>query len=93
MATIGVCVFCAAASVAALFIFGGKGMKGIIQNVVDIEQTETNDTTEKCVICGRDTPYKISTPINQREFYLEGSGQICLHCHYKSYGKNRELYE
>ena len=45
---------------------------------------------EKCVICGADTPYRFSTPISQREFYVEGSGQICIHCHYEIYiKKNR----
>ena len=48
------------------------------------------DGIEKCVICGADTPYRFSTPISQREFYVEGSGQICRHCHYEIYiKKNR----
>ncbi len=61
-------------------------MDNIIKNVADVEQNEI-DPIEKCVICGAGTPYRRSTPISQREFYVEGSGQICRHCHYKIYIK------
>lgn len=51
---------------------------------------QSKDPIEKCVICGAETPYRFSTPISQREFYVEGSGQICQHCHYEIYiKKNR----
>ena len=62
-------------------------MNDIIKNVEELEQDKVNDPIEKCVICGADTPYRFSTPISQREFYVEGSGQICQHCHYKIYIK------
>lgn len=32
---------------------------------------------DKCVICGKDTPYLISTHIDLREGYFEGAGQGC----------------
>ena len=66
-------------------------MENLIKNVGELEQTNIDDQAEKCVICGAETPYKLSTPISQREFYVEGSGQICMHCHYKIYiKKNRQ---
>lgn len=52
------------------------------KNAAEVEKSRKDDPVEKCVICGADTPYRLSTPISQREFYVEGSGQICRHCHY-----------
>lgn len=65
-------------------------MKNIVGNVADTEANKANDPIEKCVFCGADTPYRFSTPISQRNFYVEGSGQICERCHYEIYiKKNR----
>lgn len=67
-----------------------KEMKKAITKIEEIEQNKVDDPIDKCVICGADTPYRFSTPISQREYYVEGSGQICLHCHYEIYiKKNR----
>ena len=41
---------------------------------------------ELCVLCGQETPYTKETHISEREFYVEGSGQLCLKCHIKLYG-------
>lgn len=61
-----------------------------IKSIVKTKQNKLDDHIEKCVICGAETPYRVSTPISQREFYVEGSGQICQHCHYEIYiKKNR----
>lgn len=62
-------------------------MEEKIKNVVETEQNKVDDPIEKCVVCGADTPYRFSTPISQREFYIEGAGQICRHCHYEIYIK------
>lgn len=35
---------------------------------------------ENCVICGAETQYTKSTPIEERENYIEGCGQICKEC-------------
>jgi hypothetical protein len=35
---------------------------------------------DKCVICGQETPYTISTHIDMRFFYVEGVGQLCSKC-------------
>lgn len=36
---------------------------------------------EKCVICGKETAYDFTTPVGQREFYVEGAGQLCRKCY------------
>lgn len=38
---------------------------------------------EKCVICGVDTNYNISTNVDMRVGYIEGVGQLCLECYNK----------
>ena len=36
-----------------------------------------NNPIEKCVICGKDTPYRFNDHIDYRVGYVEGSGQGC----------------
>ena len=62
-------------------------MKYPVKNVEEAETSNVSDPIEKCVICGANTPYRFRTPINRREFYVEGSGQICQRCHYEIYIK------
>jgi hypothetical protein len=33
---------------------------------------------DKCVICGKESPYTIETPIHLRIGYVEGAGQGCF---------------
>jgi len=35
---------------------------------------------EKCVVCGKETQYFRNTPIDKREHYVEGVGQVCEEC-------------
>lgn len=35
---------------------------------------------EKCIRCGRETEYEVSTPVTVRRYYIEGSGQLCEAC-------------
>ena len=58
-------------------------MDNLIKNVIEPELNNANAPIEKCVICGADTPYRFSTPISQRVFYVEESVQICQHCPYE----------
>ena len=37
-------------------------------------------TKEHCVNCGDETPYNWFTDINERAWYVEGSGQLCGKC-------------
>ena len=41
---------------------------------------------EKCVACGIDTDVPINQHIDQRFYYVEGSGQLCRTCWEKIYG-------
>ena len=36
---------------------------------------------EKCVICHKQTEYRVQQPISQRKFYVEGCGQLCEKCY------------
>jgi len=44
------------------------------------EGKERKEKIEVCVLCGKPTPYLITTPINEREGYVEGAGQLCANC-------------
>ena len=35
---------------------------------------------ELCIRCGQETPYDINFPVDQRLFYIDGSGQLCESC-------------
>lgn len=42
------------------------------------EQKETENKFDKCVLCGKKTPYTQNTHIDYRIGYVEGSGQGCF---------------
>ena len=44
---------------------------------------------EKCVSCEKETEEDINTPINHRDYYVEGPGQFCKDCWVELY---LELY-
>ena len=46
-------------------------------------QGANTTVVEKCVSCGKETPYLRSTPIQQRKFYIVGIGQVCFECYKK----------
>lgn len=35
---------------------------------------------DKCIICGKETPYDFNVPIDYRFGYIEGAGQLCYEC-------------
>ena len=41
-------------------------------------KSELNDEKDKCVICGKETPYTRNTHIDMRIGYVEGGGQGCF---------------
>jgi len=45
---------------------------------------------EKCVQCECDTPYLITTPIDERMYYIEGAGQLCEKCYHEIYEKPKK---
>jgi recombinational DNA repair protein (RecF pathway) len=46
------------------------------------------EETDKCVICGNETPYTKNTHINERKFYIETAGQLCEQCYKNLYEIN-----
>ena len=40
-------------------------------------------TKDICVLCGKETEYDRDTPIDLREGYVEGCGQVCTKCRAK----------
>ena len=38
---------------------------------------------EKCVLCGAETKIPVTTPIEEREDYIQGCGQLCTSCRRK----------
>lgn len=49
-------------------------------------KTKHNDF-EKCVICHCETTVRKEENIENREFYIEGVGQLCDKCYYEIYIK------
>ena len=44
-------------------------------------------TTEYCVSCGDKTPFHWFTHMDERMWYVEGSGQLCCECWNETYTK------
>lgn len=40
----------------------------------------TGKEVELCVLCGVETEYKRDTPVDMRDFYVDGVGQCCSEC-------------
>ena len=58
-----------------------------MKTVMTDGQNAFEDTRERCVACGNETEYMFSTTINQRQYYIEGAGQLCPRCYYDIYVK------
>lgn len=57
--------------------------------------------TDKCICCGCDTGVPAKTPIDERQYYIHGCGQLCSKCFAELYVEpfaednqmsNEELY-
>ena len=40
---------------------------------------------DSCVICNVETSYGISTHVDERNYYIQGAGQLCEKCHFELY--------
>ena len=40
-----------------------------------------------CIVCGKPTEYRKDVPIDKRECYVEGAGQMCRKCYFEIYLK------
>lgn len=43
-----------------------------------MKEEEAKPEKDKCLLCGKETPYYITTHINLRIGYIEGGGQGCF---------------
>lgn len=43
---------------------------------------------ETCVLCNTETNVPVHQHIDFRNFYIEGAGQLCEYCYYKTYDMN-----
>ena len=65
---------------------------GLFGRIKKRKQT-ANSRIEKCVLCHADTEYTFDTPIDEREFYVEGVGQLCWRCQLKLLNESEGLHE
>ncbi len=50
-----------------------------------IDEDMIPDTIEKCVSCEGITQYKFNDNIFNREYYVQGAGQLCKECYEEVY--------
>ena len=46
----------------------------------EIKQQNTMNELERCVLCGKTTEVRKDTPVELRDDYIEGAGQLCHNC-------------
>ena len=52
------------------------------------EEINIDNNIERCVSCNTETPYSVDTHIDERQHYVEGSGQLCEECWDKIYNRH-----
>jgi hypothetical protein len=52
---------------------------------------ENMNPIETCILCGVDTQYRFNDHIDYRTGYIEGAGQLCLHCYNNNGHKEMKL--
>lgn len=55
---------------------------------IERKKNEKQDEKEECVLCHEPTEYSYDTPIGERQFYIEGCGQVCKKCFNEYIRKN-----
>lgn len=54
---------------------------------------ENNRKLEVCVLCGKETNVPVDQHISQRNFYVEGCGQLCRKCYTRTYGDHLSCFD
>ena len=62
------------------FFRGGNSCLPTKKEVDSVNTTPNTEEFERCVMCGALTSVPISMPVNWRENYEIGFGQICAEC-------------
>ena len=58
---------------------------------IDFGRSKQQEEMDRCVSCGKETPYPKNMHIDYRMYYVEGAGQLCNKCYentMKDDGKN-----
>ncbi|MCI9449372.1 MAG: hypothetical protein HFE30_03865 [Clostridiales bacterium] len=48
-----------------------------------LKKTPAEETYEECISCKEQTAVLKATPIDEREYYIRGCGQLCPECYRK----------
>lgn len=64
----------------ARFFKHGTSNRRYHKDVNDVKSVPSTEEFERCVICGKLTCVPISMPVDWRENYEIGCGQICAEC-------------
>ena len=54
-------------------------------NINSPEVLSGTSNTENCITCGINTGVRVNTPIDFRDYYIEGAGQLCVRCYNSTY--------
>ena len=70
-------------------------LRNIVKKILDQigrrkQQQPTEEIYERCVVCGELTNVRIDTPIEFRDYYEIGAGQVCCNCHNKITEEHQE---
>ena len=49
------------------------------------------ESGEMCVVCGEATGYTVEQNVHERQFYVEGAGQLCEKCFHRIYDKQPKI--
>lgn len=63
---------------------------GEMEKTDDKQNFAQAEQEEKCVVCYGKTGYKFGVPIDERQFYFAGVGQLCEKCYAEIYGKTNK---
>lgn len=50
---------------------------------IGIIREKKMEEKDRCVICYAETPYTKEIAVQERQFYVEGCGQLCEKCYYE----------
>jgi hypothetical protein len=62
------------------YLVGYDHLGCVLDDENNLDEEEDNNKLEfdKCVLCGKESPYFLSTHIDLRQGYVEGGGQGCF---------------
>lgn len=46
-----------------------------------MKNKDTQNQYEPCILCGMLTEIPLTMPVDCRQYYVEGIGQLCEHCY------------